>query len=371
MMMAEVLDDGRRVRVPLPGGETRNLSVRWLFDHGWGARDPVSGQRRHGALVMEDVATGANIDGDELVVTFAAGERRLPLARLWAPETRAPDLWLTPKRIATLDPVPFDAYLHDDDALEAALRRVVQDGLVLLDGAGADPGATERAVARLGFVRETNYGRLFDVRAEAQPRNLAFTERALELHTDNPYRDPVPTLQILHAITVEDEGGETVFADGFAHAEALRRDLPTAFDLLAREPVRFTYTEASGARWSTDYPVLEANGHGALRAVRLNHRALDLAPRDPAAQDAWYDAYLAFYHRVHAPEAAYARKLAAGEIVIFDNRRLLHGRRAYRRGGARWLRGAYADIDGLRATLARLQASPAGPADPHRLPAGE
>ena len=54
--------------------------------------------------------------------------------------------------------------------------------------------------ATFGYVRETNYGRLFDVRVEPDPDNLAFTSREIAPHTDNPYRDPVPTLQLLHCL---------------------------------------------------------------------------------------------------------------------------------------------------------------------------
>src|SRR5258706_14419815 len=52
----------------------------------------------------------------------------------------------------------------------------------------------------IGFVRETNYGRLFDVEAKVDPANLAYTALAIAPHTDNPYRDPVPTVQLLHCL---------------------------------------------------------------------------------------------------------------------------------------------------------------------------
>ena len=357
---AIVLEGGRHLRLAWPEGDTRTLSARWLFDHADEAREPVSGQRRHGALELDDaVILDAEVDGERLTASFASGVRGLALARLRAPSGRTPHvLWPEPEPIAASAPIDFAAYLADDTALTEALSRVARFGLVLLTGAGDDPGAVERAVARFGFLRETNYGRLFDVRVEAEPSNFAFTERALDLHADNPYRDPVPTLQLLHAIKADDAGGgETLFVDGFAHAQALRRERPLAFDLLASEPVRFTFREASGAQWSARYPVLETDGEGGLRAVRVNHRSLDLEPRDAEQQDAWYDAYLDLYRRLHAPGTAFARRLQPGELVVFDNRRLLHGRRAYARGGARWLRGAYADSDGLHATLARLQTS--------------
>lgn len=355
-----VLGEGRQVGVAWPDGETRIVSARWLFDHAVEAREPMSGQRRHSALELTDaVVVSAEVAGELLHVDFTADARTLPLARLREGDGRPPvQLWTTPEPVAAQAPIPFDAYLTDDTALAEALSRVAQSGLVLLTGAGADPEAVEKAVARFGFIRETNYGRLFDVRVEPEPGNFAFTDRALDLHTDNPYRDPVPTLQLLHAIRADaGGGGETAFVDGFAHAEALRREAPAAFERLAREPARFTFTEASGAAWSASFPILQADAAGGLQTVRLNHRSMDLEPADAERQDAWYDAYLDLYRRLHAPGTAFERRLQPGELVIFDNRRILHGRRAFQSGGARWLRGAYADADGLHAALARLSAA--------------
>ena len=351
--------DGGRVRVTWADGEACDLPARWLFDHCDEARDPASGQRGQGALALQDACAlgAAQIDGETLKLRFSpsGAERSIGVERL-RNAAPAPDvsLWPTPEPIADAEPVVFEDYLRSDLALREALARVARWGIAVLAGAGADPDAVARAVERFGFIRETNYGRLFDVRIELQPGNLAYTDRALELHTDNPYRDPVPTLQLLHAITADAGGGETLFVDGFAQAEALRRADPAAFEVLARTPVRFTFRAASGERWSATAPVLELGPAGGLRTVRLNHRSLDISPGDAAALEAWYEAYLAFYRLAHASGVAFERRLAPGEMVIFDNRRLLHGRRALSGASSRWLRGCYADADGLAATLARL-----------------
>jgi gamma-butyrobetaine dioxygenase len=222
---------------------------------------------------------------------------------------------------------------------------------------GTEPGAVERITARFGYIRETNYGRLFDVREEAAPTHLAYTAVGLDLHTDNPYRDPVPTLQILHAIEAAAAGGESQFADGFAHAAALRAEAPERFEALARTPVGFAYAGAGGERYFARSPVIETSVADDIVGVRVNHRAL-LTPA-PSVAEPWYDAYLDFYRRLHAPAARLERRLEPGDAVIFDNRRVLHGRSPYRPTGAggngrRWLQGCYADVDGLRATLSRL-----------------
>ena len=75
-------------------------------------------------------------------------------------------------------------------------------------------------------MRETNYGRWFEVRAEVNPNNLAYTNLGLQAHTDNPYRDPVPTLQLLACIENSVEGGESIVVDGFTAAERLQAGEP-------------------------------------------------------------------------------------------------------------------------------------------------
>ena len=360
-IVATIVDGGRRLRLDRDrAGQA--FSALWLFDHAMEARGAVSGQRGGGALELDPVLVlrWAELVGETLRLAFSSGAvRHVRLADLdMVQAAPAQTLWPTPEPLLAAQPIDARAYLEDDRALHAALSGVARFGLVLLSGAGDEPEMLERIVARFGFVRETNYGRLFTVRAKPQPENLAFTDQALELHTDNPYRDPCPTLQLLHVIEADDAGGgESLFVDGFAHAEALRARDPAAFALLAAQPVGFAYAEASGARWAVRAPVLELDGAGEVAAVRVNHRSLVVPALAAGRMEAWYAAYLDYVRALHAPDTGYARRLAAGDVVLFDNRRILHGRRAVLgRPGGRWLQGCYADRDGLMATLARLDA---------------
>jgi Gamma-butyrobetaine hydroxylase-like, N-terminal/Taurine catabolism dioxygenase TauD, TfdA family len=70
--------------------------------------------------------------------------------------------------------------------------------------------------------------RLFDVRVEPEPGNLAFTSQAILPHTDNPYRDPVPTVQLLHCLATAGSPGRHLQGcyadlDGLASTVAVLR----------------------------------------------------------------------------------------------------------------------------------------------------
>jgi gamma-butyrobetaine dioxygenase len=358
-----VSEDRRRLVVTWTSGRSIAAPAPWLLDNVEGGCDARSGHRFAGGLSLASAATihEARLDGGSIVLRFSPGDeaRRVPLSLLIDEPAAvpAPDLWPRADRIADTPPIAFDRYMRDDAALSAALSLLVRRGLVFLTGLGTEPGTVERAVARFGYIRETNYGRLFEVREEAKASHLAYTSGGLELHTDNPYRDPVPTLQALHVIEAASTGGESRFADGLAHAEALRREAPDRFEALATHAVAFAYRGPAGERYTARSPVIETDADGSVVGVRVNHRALRAPPLAAGWAEGWYDAYLDVYARLHAPASVLERSLAPGEAVIFDNRRIVHGRAAYRGGGRRWLQGCYADVDGARATLSRLEAS--------------
>lgn len=231
-----------------------------------------------------------------------------------------------------------------------ALRAVVADGFALLRGVPTDPGQVEAVAETFGFVRKTNYGTMFDVRVEENPVNLAFTGLAISPHTDNPYRDPVPTLQLLHCLHNGAVGGESGLVDGFAAAALLREQDPRAFEALTTTPVTFRFDSAD-AHLSATMPMIALDQSGRIREIRFNNRSMAAPRLAPERARAFYDAYRAFAELLYEPAAQLNLQLDAGDCLIFDNTRLLHARTAFAATGGRHLQGAYADLDGLLSTL--------------------
>lgn len=236
------------------------------------------------------------------------------------------------------------------------LLAVDRFGFAVLDGMPCESGALCAVAETFGFVRETNYGRWFDVVAEVTPQNLANTNLGLQAHTDNPYRDPVPTLQLLACLENSVLGGESAIVDGFAIAQFLQQHDRSAFDILARFPVRFAYEGSNDVSLTSKRPIFELGPDGELLTVRFNNRsAAPFVDITFDEMEEFYRAYRKFAECLGDPEFSVRFKLASGEAFIVDNTRVLHARTAFHGSGKRWLQGCYVDKDGLLSTLRVLE----------------
>ena len=348
----------------------------WLRDNCPCAQclDPGTGQKLHDITdIPEDLmlaAVGEQDAGESVTVTFAPDGHISVFTRSWLaahaldgagtdPRTEdSKELWLP----ADIGPGhrpegSWPRYLDEPAERIRCLDAVLRQGFVLLHDVPAEPGAVLEVAASFGYVRETNYGRLFDVRVEPSPDNLAYTSREILPHTDNPYRDPVPTIQLLHCLRTADDGGDTGLVDGFCAAAALRAADAEAFDLLTQNPVSFGYQD-KGAELCASQPLIELSPRGRVRGVRFNNRSA-LPLRLPYADLArFYPAYRRWAELLASPERRLNLRLAPGDCLVFDNTRILHARTAFsmsQNSAGRHLQGCYADLDGLASTLAVLR----------------
>ncbi|WP_343713379.1 TauD/TfdA family dioxygenase [Inquilinus sp.] len=356
-----------RLTIRWSDGRESPYPAIWLADNRPDRRDRPDGQRLFDAIDLPDdiaigsVALGADgaveihLTGFDTPARFGAAWLRAyaldPASR--AERRRRPVLWDSSLALPAGD---YEAVAGDEAARAKWLRQAWDHGFALLRGVPTEPGMVCKVVELFGFVRETNYGRLFDVVAVDKPQNLAFTAIGLGNHTDNPYRDPVPQLQLLHCLEAAAEGGESVVVDGFAAAERLRREAPDAFALLTRRAVPFRYVEPGRVDLRSRAPLIELDAEGALAAVRYNNRSIAPFDLDPDEVEAFYDAYRHFGRLLHDPELTVGFRLAPGDLFLVDNQRVLHGRRGFS-AGRRWLQGCYADKDGLTSTLFSLEAA--------------
>ena len=315
----------------------------WLRDNALDAetRSPTNGQR---LITILDIPTETRIarttiDGSgDLEVVFAPEQRSVSFPAEWLAE-RIYDQ--TPGARSGLDRSRHramgceasvacaDGRSPDRRAPIAAhsaawLAAVRRYGFAVLTGVPTDSGQLCKVAELFGYVRETNYGRWFEVRAEVNPSNLAYTNLGLQAHTDNPYRDPVPTLQLLACLENTVEGGDSIVVDGFAVAARLQEENPRGFDLLSRHCARFEYAGSKGVRLASKRPMIELGPDGELIAIRFNNRsAAPFVDVPYEAMEDYYAAYRRFAELIEDPSMQVTFKLAPGELFIVDNTRVL------------------------------------------------
>ena len=367
-----LLDDGLAMEISLKG-QPRRFHAVWLRDNAQDARtrNPSNGQRLITVLEIPPdtrIADAAWTEG-RLSLRFEPEGKVIAFDPDWllahaydkaaasAPGWTGPHIRRWGADLAGRMPVAdYSAIRTDRAVLRQWLKAVQCYGFARLINVPATPGMAAEIARLFGYVRETNYGRAFDVRAEVNPDNMAYTNLGLQAHTDNPYRDPPPSLQILVCLENTVDGGESFVIDGFEVAEKLRAESPRGFELLARYCARFEYAGSKGVRLRSKRPILELGPDGELIAVRFNNRSAAPFTDIPYADMAdYYAAYRRMAALVEDPALAMRFKLSPGDAFIVDNLRVLHGRSAFAGSGDRWLHGCYADRDGLLSTLAVLE----------------
>ncbi len=192
----------------------------------------------------------------------------------------------------------------------------------------------------------------------------SYTHQYLGLHMDLLYMAQPPGLQLLHCLRSSCTGGSSIFSDAFRAALSLEGHDSKS---LSTFPVTYHYRNA-GHHYHFTRPTVEwqVNSNKSLRRIaNVNWSPPFQAPFDAAwigsrdtgeAFSSYLKAAKAFSVATEAPESLFELRLEPGQCVIFNNRRVLHARRAFDvKSGERWLKGAYVDSDAFLSKLRVLR----------------
>lgn len=267
------------------------------------------------------------------------------------------EYWGSELRIPTAS---FEEVLHDDKAALdwlMALRRV---GMVYLKGAPVEQGQVARLSKRIGYLRLTFYGHTWQVEDKPQANNVAYTSGKLSLHTDYPALHNPPGVQFLHCLAQAREGGESEVVDGFHMAEVLRRDNPEAFHALSSLRIDFTDTGTDYCDFAVQSKnfIINVDNEGRVERINYNNATRDSVLDLPLDKvQLFYSSLKDYVELMTRPENVVTYRMEPGDLVTFDNWRLLHGRKEYQSDATqrRHLEGAYLDWDEVMSRLRILR----------------
>lgn len=266
--------------------------------------------------------------------------------------------------------VDFKEYMSEDAILLDALTHLNRYGLLFIRNVPESETSVVDLAARIGTLKDTFYGRTWDVRSKPKAENIAYTPQFLGLHMDLLYTSNPPHLQLLHSLRARCPGGESFFSDSFKAAAQLHKQSPAKFRTLCTFPVTYHYHHPTH-HYHFTRPVIDqfpSPRYSDPNPTNLAIKRVNWSPPFQAPFEArigqhgstslrsFIAASNAYEKLLSSEENLYEYRLNEGECVIFDNRRVLHARRAFdATKGERWLKGAYVDDDVFFSKLRVLQ----------------
>ena len=249
----------------------------------------------------------------------------------------------------------YNKNLFESKEMYELLVSFYQYGFVIIKNVPTENNYIVNFANSIGSVRRTNFGEYFNVKSKKNPNDLAYTTMQLSPHTDNPYRNPVPCIQILHCIKNQVNGGLSTLVDGYTVTENLKKDYPKAYKILSNIKVRFKFSDKSVVLedWSE---LIKLNNKKEFKQVRFSPR-LDYVPiLEKSELDLFYKARKILSDQYNSDKYRIEFKLMPGDLVMMDNYRLLHGRTKYNpTEGDRFLQGCYIDYDSTEGRLRHIK----------------
>ena len=264
-----------------------------------------------------------------------------------------PILWNSKLKLAPT--ANYKEHMFETISMYDLLQNFYKYGFVIIKNAPVDEDFIVKFANSIGTVRPTNFGTTFNVRSEKNYNDLAYTTFHIAPHTDNPYRKPIPCIQLLHCIYNEVKGGFSTVTDGFAVAEYLKKNHKDLFNILTSTKVRYRFVDKDIIleNWGE---IIELDENKLTKHIRHSHR-LDYVPiLEKKKLEKFYQARRLFSKLCASKKFELKFKLIPGDIIMIDNHRALHGRTAFDPNeGKRFLKGCYIDHDSTEGKLRFLE----------------
>ena len=252
--------------------------------------------------------------------------------------------------------IDHDDIINNDVALKKWLKLLVRYGVSIIKNAPLKKQSAFKILHRISHIRETFFKTPFEVINIPKPNNAAYTAEALFNHTDLPYFEYAPGYQFLHCLSNDAKGGDSSIVDGFAVANFLKKHDPVTFNLLVNTPIKFKDNDYTQDKIRVIHsPIITLDKHRDFRDIRFNISTIGAFDIKPNKMKKFYLAYRKFSSLVHNDKFSVKFRLKKGEILSFNNRRVLHGRTSFDpNSGHRHLQGYYMDQDEILGKLNSL-----------------
>ena len=225
-----------------------------------------------------------------------------------------------------------------NDGFKEFLEKLYKFGFVVIQNCKTEMSSVEKIANKIGYVRESIFGGLWSFESNNDMADSAYTQDELRPHTDSTYSNDAPGLQLLLCCHYEATGGESIMVDGFKIAEKIYKENRDLYTLLSEIEVTGQYV-GDGVFLEAKRPIFKLNSNKELVQVSFNNYDRAAFRMDDEKTLKFYDAIREFDLIANNREYQWRHILKPGELLIFNNWRILHGRGSFK--GDRKISGCY------------------------------
>ena len=263
---------------------------------------------------------------------------------------------------ATLGAVVTDVDLAklDDATWEAIHAAFLEHGVLIFPGQNLDEEAQGAFALRFGNIEKltpkqatptVQFSNQKPDGTTAQPSDPGYPlMRGNEgWHTDSTYMPLAAKAAMLMALVVPPEGGETEFADMRAAYDALSPQMQEKLEGLSAHHSLYHSQSKAGYLHKTDHlygfhdkgaplrPVIKTHPETGRKSIYTGRHAYGIVGMAPEESEALLDALL---EDACQPPRTYRHSWQVGDLVVWDNRCLMHRARPYDTNHPRVLRAS-------------------------------
>ena len=229
-----------------------------------------------------------------------------------------------------------------EDGYKLFLKKLYEYGFTVIQNCKTEMSSVEKIAKKIGYVRESIFGGLWSFESNEDKADSAYTQEELRPHTDSTYSNDAPGLQLLLCCHYKASGGESIMVDGFKIAEVIKNDDKEIFDILSNIEVPGKYV-GDGVILEAKRPIFKLNSNKELIQVSFNNYDRTEFRIENKLMIKFYKAIKKFDSLANSPEFQWRHTLKSGELLIFNNWRVLHGRGSFK--GKRKMAGCYINME--------------------------
>jgi trimethyllysine dioxygenase len=242
-----------------------------------------------------------------------------------------------------------DIYLNyqnllKEDGFKIFLKKLYSLGFCVITNCETKLETVGIIANKIGYVRQSIFGGLWEFESNEDMADSAYTQEELRPHTDSTYSNDAPGLQLLLCCDYKANGGESIMVDGYNIAETMKNNNKDLFDILSKIDVPGKYV-GDGVILEAKRPVFRLDNKELVQVSFNNYDRTEFRIEEKATKK-FYEAIKKFDELANSDKFQWRHVLKPGELLIFNNWRILHGRGSFK--GKRKMAGCYVNMEDFR-----------------------